>query len=190
MAVGWRTKVVLAKGVKLQVEAVEAAEAAGSGRGACGCLAVRLVSRGVPHGIGVIVDFSRGLCGACICARAQGAPEAVSQCQGCGSRIGEPAAWTRGLFVLMVMWLAVVGEWWGEEYGGGGCGALCHRRRNADKSMATRVQMKERSMAKSLKGTVKEMLGTAFSVGCTVNGKSPKDLCDDIDEGTVTIPEK
>jgi large subunit ribosomal protein L12e len=50
--------------------------------------------------------------------------------------------------------------------------------------------MRERSMAKSLKGTVKEMLGTAFSVGCTVNGKSPKDLCEDIDEGTVSIPEK
>ena len=51
-------------------------------------------------------------------------------------------------------------------------------------------QMKERSMAKTLSGTVKEMLGTAFSVGCTVNGKSPKDLCEDIDEGTVTIPDK
>jgi large subunit ribosomal protein L12e len=50
--------------------------------------------------------------------------------------------------------------------------------------------MRSRSMAKTLRGTVKEMLGTAFSVGCTVNGKSPKDLCDDIDEGTVTIPEK
>jgi len=45
-------------------------------------------------------------------------------------------------------------------------------------------------MAKTLQGTAKEMLGTAFSIGCTVNGKSPKDLCDDIDEGTVTIPEK
>jgi large subunit ribosomal protein L12e len=53
-----------------------------------------------------------------------------------------------------------------------------------------RAQMRSRSMAKTLRGTVKEMLGTAFSVGCTVNGKSPKDLCDDIDEGTVTIPEK
>ena len=52
------------------------------------------------------------------------------------------------------------------------------------------LQMRSRSMAKSLTGTVKEMLGTAFSVGCTVNGKSPKDLCEDIDEGTVSIPEK
>eukprot|EP00802_Teleaulax_amphioxeia_P012896 Tamp_12941.p4 GENE.Tamp_12941~~Tamp_12941.p4 ORF type:complete len:111 (+),score=27.22 Tamp_12941:702-1034(+) len=51
-------------------------------------------------------------------------------------------------------------------------------------------EMRSRSMAKTLQGTAKEMLGTAFSIGCTVNGKSPKDLCDDIDEGTVTIPEK
>lgn len=51
-------------------------------------------------------------------------------------------------------------------------------------------QMRDRSMSKTLKGTVKEMLGTAFSVGCTVNGKSPKDLCEDIDSGEVAVPEK
>ena len=51
-------------------------------------------------------------------------------------------------------------------------------------------QMQERSMAKTLQGTVKEMLGTAFSIGCTVAGKSPKDLCEDIDNGEVTIPAK
>ena len=45
-------------------------------------------------------------------------------------------------------------------------------------------------MAKTLQGTVKEMLGTAFSIGCTVAGKSPKDLCEDIDNGEVTIPAK
>jgi len=50
--------------------------------------------------------------------------------------------------------------------------------------------MRDRSMSKSLKGTIKEMLGTAFSVGCTVNGKSPKDLCEDIDNGEVSVPEK
>ena len=31
-----------------------------------------------------------------------------------------------------------------------------------------------KSMAKDLKSTVKEILGTAFSVGCQVDGKSPK----------------
>ncbi|MEM7670589.1 MAG: hypothetical protein AAF317_15875 [Pseudomonadota bacterium] len=30
--------------------------------------------------------------------------------------------------------------------------------------------MRPRSMARELSGTVKEILGTAFSVGCTVNG--------------------
>lgn len=43
-------------------------------------------------------------------------------------------------------------------------------------------------MSKELKGTVKEILGTAFSVGCNVNGKSPKDLQDDIDNGTAPVP--
>lgn len=50
--------------------------------------------------------------------------------------------------------------------------------------------MRGRSMAKTLTGTVKEMLGTAFSVGCTVNGESPKDLQASIDEGDVTIPDE
>jgi len=37
--------------------------------------------------------------------------------------------------------------------------------------------MRPRSMARELRGTVKEILGTAFSVGCTVEGRSPKDVC-------------
>merc|ERR1712018_148352 len=35
-------------------------------------------------------------------------------------------------------------------------------------------QMRERSMARTLTGTVKEILGTACSIGCSVDGKSPK----------------
>ena len=50
--------------------------------------------------------------------------------------------------------------------------------------------MRPRSMARELKGTVKEILGSAFSTGCTVEGKCPKDLCDEITAGTVEIPEK
>ena len=46
-----------------------------------------------------------------------------------------------------------------------------------------------KSMAKGLKGTVLEVLGTAFSVGCSVNGKSPKDLQSQIQEGAVAIPD-
>ncbi|KAF4304892.1 Ribosomal protein L11 [Botryosphaeria dothidea] len=36
--------------------------------------------------------------------------------------------------------------------------------------------MRFKSMAKSLEGTVKEILGTAFSTGCQVDGRSPKDV--------------
>ncbi|KAI3526652.1 hypothetical protein L1887_05912 [Cichorium endivia] len=36
--------------------------------------------------------------------------------------------------------------------------------------------MRLRSMAKELQGTVKEILGTCVSGGCTVDGKYPKDL--------------
>ncbi|EFJ10586.1 hypothetical protein SELMODRAFT_183633 [Selaginella moellendorffii] len=49
--------------------------------------------------------------------------------------------------------------------------------------------MKHRSMAKEFKGTVKEILGTCVAVGCTVDGKSPKDLQTEIDEGEVDIAE-
>ena len=43
-------------------------------------------------------------------------------------------------------------------------------------------------MAKELKGTVKEMLGTAFSIGCTVDGEHPSDITDKINSGEVEIP--
>jgi len=49
--------------------------------------------------------------------------------------------------------------------------------------------MAPRSMAKSSAGTVKEILGTCVSVGCTVDGKDPKDLQAEIDDGEVDIPE-
>ena len=50
--------------------------------------------------------------------------------------------------------------------------------------------MRERSMAKTLAGTVKEILGTAFSIGCTVNNESPRDMQTMIDDGEVDIPEE
>jgi len=50
--------------------------------------------------------------------------------------------------------------------------------------------MRPKSMAKELKGTVKEMLGTAFSVGCTVDGMSPREMQLAIDAGEVDIPEE
>jgi len=48
--------------------------------------------------------------------------------------------------------------------------------------------MRARSMAKEMAGTVKEILGTCVSVGCTVDGKDPKDLQQEIDDGEVEIP--
>jgi large subunit ribosomal protein L12e len=45
--------------------------------------------------------------------------------------------------------------------------------------------MRFKSMAKDLKGTVKEILGTAFSTGCQVDGRSPKDVSDDIESGEI-----
>jgi len=48
--------------------------------------------------------------------------------------------------------------------------------------------MRPRSMAKHYQGTVKEILGTAVSVGCTVNGRNPRDLQQDIDDGKETVP--
>ena len=48
--------------------------------------------------------------------------------------------------------------------------------------------MRERSMAKELKGTVKEILGTCYSVGCTVEGKHPSEIQQGIDDGDVEIP--
>jgi len=50
--------------------------------------------------------------------------------------------------------------------------------------------MRPRSMARTLAGTVKEILGSAQSVGCTVDGKNPHDIIEGIDDGTVIIPEE
>lgn len=43
----------------------------------------------------------------------------------------------------------------------------------------------QKSLAKDLRGTVKEILGTAFSVGCQVDGRSPKEVSDDIESGEI-----
>jgi large subunit ribosomal protein L12e len=48
--------------------------------------------------------------------------------------------------------------------------------------------MKERSMAKELSGTVREILGTAQSVGCTVDGRNPHDIIEDIKSGKIDVP--
>jgi len=50
--------------------------------------------------------------------------------------------------------------------------------------------MRPKSLAKTLAGNVKEILGTAQSVGCTVDGKPPHDIIEGIDSGEVEIPDE
>ena len=54
-----------------------------------------------------------------------------------------------------------------------------------DEIIAIARTMRYKSMAKELKGTVKEVLGTAFSVGCQVDGRSPRAVSDDIESGEI-----
>ena len=56
-----------------------------------------------------------------------------------------------------------------------------------DDVIAAAKIMRPRSMAKTMTGTVKEILGTATSVGCTVDKRKPKDIQADIDNGTIVI---
>jgi large subunit ribosomal protein L12e len=50
--------------------------------------------------------------------------------------------------------------------------------------------LRTKSLAKEFSGTVKEILGTCYSVGCTVDGKPPKAIQQAIDDGEITVPEK
>lgn len=48
--------------------------------------------------------------------------------------------------------------------------------------------MKPRSMARTFEGTVMEMLGTAVSIGCTIDGKNPRDIQEAIRGKTLSVP--
>jgi len=52
---------------------------------------------------------------------------------------------------------------------------------------AARV-MRPRSLAREFKGTVCEILGTARSVGCTIDGQAPQDLIEQIQDGDFECP--
>jgi large subunit ribosomal protein L12e len=62
---------------------------------------------------------------------------------------------------------------------------------NGDVSFDTIVsiakELRGRSMARELKGSVLEILGTANSVGCTVDGKSPRDIQKAVKSGDLVI---
>lgn len=50
--------------------------------------------------------------------------------------------------------------------------------------------MRPKSLAKSLAGVAKEILGTAQSVGCTIDGQAPHDVIDGINSGEIEIPDE
>eukprot|EP01015_Nassula_variabilis_P006823 TRINITY_DN1518_c0_g2_i1.p2 TRINITY_DN1518_c0_g2~~TRINITY_DN1518_c0_g2_i1.p2 ORF type:complete len:183 (+),score=52.39 TRINITY_DN1518_c0_g2_i1:76-624(+) len=47
--------------------------------------------------------------------------------------------------------------------------------------------MQDKSMAKDFTGTVKQMLGTCLSLGCTVDGVSPKVISERINSGEIAL---
>ncbi|ELV11250.1 60S ribosomal protein L12 [Tupaia chinensis] len=49
-------------------------------------------------------------------------------------------------------------------------------------------QMRHQSLARELSGTIKDILGTAQSVGCNVDGRHLHDIIDDINSGAVKCP--
>lgn len=50
--------------------------------------------------------------------------------------------------------------------------------------------MRPRSLAKTFSANVKEILGTCVAVGCTVDGKSPKEVQKLIDAGEIVIADE
>ena len=56
-----------------------------------------------------------------------------------------------------------------------------------DQIMEIARTMRPRSMARKLEGTVKEILGTCQSVGCTVEGQPPHDIIDKINDNEMEI---
>lgn len=49
---------------------------------------------------------------------------------------------------------------------------------------------RSRSFSKTFAGTVKEVLGTCKSIGCKVDGKCPRDVIREINEGEIRLPEQ
>ena len=45
----------------------------------------------------------------------------------------------------------------------------------------------EKSYAREFKGTVKQVLGTALSVGCTIDNKSPKEITAAVEAGEIEV---
>jgi len=54
---------------------------------------------------------------------------------------------------------------------------------------AIAAEIKDSSRSKTLRGTVKEVLGTARSVKCFIDGKTPKEVTDAVNEGRSAVAE-
>ncbi|KZS98369.1 putative 60S ribosomal protein L12 [Sistotremastrum niveocremeum HHB9708] len=50
--------------------------------------------------------------------------------------------------------------------------------------------MRSKSLAKDLGGVAKEILGTAQSIGCSIDGKPPHTIIDEINSGDIEVPEE
>jgi len=48
-------------------------------------------------------------------------------------------------------------------------------------------KMTNKTLAREMKGTVKEVLGTCLAVGITVDGKNPKDVTADVNSGKLSV---
>ncbi|RNA45082.1 60S ribosomal L12 [Brachionus plicatilis] len=59
-----------------------------------------------------------------------------------------------------------------------------------DEIVSIARQMRARSMAKNLTGTVLEILGTAQSVGCKVDGLHPHNVIEKVNSGEYTVSER
>lgn len=55
--------------------------------------------------------------------------------------------------------------------------------------MEVAKKMRARSIARTMKGTVLEILGTCVSVGCSVNGQAAREIQRKIKEGEIEIAE-
>ncbi|KAM0681230.1 hypothetical protein GINT2_000428 [Glugoides intestinalis] len=51
------------------------------------------------------------------------------------------------------------------------------------------AEIRARSRSKTMKGTLKEAIGTARSVGCTIEGKHPKDVTEAVNKGKEAVAE-
>ncbi|KAL1138707.1 hypothetical protein AAG570_008769 [Ranatra chinensis] len=59
-----------------------------------------------------------------------------------------------------------------------------------DDVLAIAKSMRARSMSRKLEGTVKEILGTCQSVGCTIEGKTPTEVIQQINDGEIEVPDE